>query len=127
LNEAPPAQRAGPYLYKLYSCPSSQLCSALFGRGADLGGGRLAVLEEDHRRDAANAIFARCIGIVVDVELGDGHLLAHLVADLSSAGAIMRQGPHHSAQKSTSTGPEALITSWSKEASVTILVAIRIS
>src|SRR5215468_12383255 len=29
----------------------------------------------------------------------------------SSAGAIMRQGPHHSAQKSTTTGPCALSTS----------------
>ena len=29
----------------------------------------------------------------------------------SSAGAIMRQGPHHSAQKSTTTGPEAFSTS----------------
>src|ERR1700694_4160151 len=32
----------------------------------------------------------------------------------SSAGAIMRQGPHHSAQKSTTTGPVALSTSASK-------------
>src|SRR4029077_18084503 len=38
----------------------------------------------------------------------------------SSAGAIMRQGPHHSAQKSTTTGPLALITSLSNVASVTL-------
>src|SRR5215469_11939613 len=37
----------------------------------------------------------------------------------SNAGAIMRQGPHHSAQKSTTTGPLALSTSLSKVASVT--------
>src|SRR5579883_1017375 len=36
----------------------------------------------------------------------------------SSAGAIMRQGPHHSAQKSTTTGSLALSTSASKVASV---------
>src|SRR6185369_7702756 len=35
----------------------------------------------------------------------------------SRAGAIMRQGPHHSAQKSTTTGPFALSTSASKSAS----------
>src|SRR5271169_1473958 len=37
----------------------------------------------------------------------------------SSAGAIMRHGPHHSAQKSTTTGPLALRTSVSNVASVT--------
>src|ERR1700756_5490712 len=37
----------------------------------------------------------------------------------SSAGAIIRHGPHHSAQKSTTTGPVALSTSFSNVASVT--------
>src|SRR5580704_14387913 len=37
----------------------------------------------------------------------------------SNAGAIMRQGPHHSAQKSTTTGSVALRTSFSNVASVT--------
>jgi hypothetical protein len=32
----------------------------------------------------------------------------------------MRQGPHHSAQKSTTTGPDALMTSDSKLASDTL-------
>src|SRR5665213_4068412 len=36
----------------------------------------------------------------------------------SSAGEIMRHGPHHSAQKSTTTGPLALSTSASNVASV---------
>src|SRR6202162_3197287 len=40
------------------------------------------------------------------------------VAISSSAGAIMRHGPHHSAQKSTTTGPLALSTSASNVASV---------
>src|SRR6202158_2426992 len=44
----------------------------------------------------------------------------------SSAGAIMRQGPHHSAQKSTTTGPIALSTSASKSASETLPTAIGI-
>src|SRR5436190_18985678 len=38
----------------------------------------------------------------------------------SSAGAIALQGPHHSAQKSTTTGPDALRTSASKVASETL-------
>src|ERR1700694_5275542 len=38
----------------------------------------------------------------------------------SSAGPIMRQGPHHSAQKSTTTGPVALSTSISKSTSLTL-------
>src|SRR5690242_6215087 len=42
----------------------------------------------------------------------------------SSAGAIMRQGPHHSAQKSTTTGPDALSTSASKFASETLPTAM---
>src|SRR4029078_11562356 len=42
----------------------------------------------------------------------------------SSAGAIMRQGAHHSAQKSTTTGPVALSTSASKLASDTLPTAM---
>src|SRR5579859_4173662 len=44
----------------------------------------------------------------------------------SSAGAIMRHGPHHSAQKSTTTGPSALSTSVSKLASETLPTAMGI-
>src|SRR4051794_36735972 len=40
----------------------------------------------------------------------------------SSAGPIILQGPHHSAQKSTSTGSAALRTSVSKDVSVTDVV-----
>src|SRR5215204_1674911 len=42
----------------------------------------------------------------------------------SSAGAIILQGPHHSAQKSTSTGFDAPSTSVAKSWSVTLRVAI---
>ena len=36
---------------------------------------------------------------------------AYVVASASTAGAIMRHGAHHSAQKSTSTGTSASATS----------------
>src|SRR5262245_37951438 len=42
----------------------------------------------------------------------------------SRAGAIIRQGPHHSAQKSTTTAPWAFKTSASKVASVTLPTVI---
>src|ERR1700682_4971638 len=42
----------------------------------------------------------------------------------SSAGAIMRQGPTHPAQKSTPPGPVALSTSASKPASETLPTAM---
>src|SRR6476661_8079630 len=45
----------------------------------------------------------------------------------SSAGAIIRQGPHHSAQKSTRTGFSEPITSSWKLSSVTFLVPISVS
>src|SRR5690348_8002504 len=45
----------------------------------------------------------------------------------SSAGAIMRQGPHHSAQKSTTTGPSALSTSASKSVSEALPTAMEIT
>src|SRR5690349_3334597 len=57
-------------------------------------------------------------------------LPAYSVAITSIVGAIIRQGPHHSAQKSTSTGSGELSTSVSKAASVkfkTLLPAISIS
>src|SRR4051812_36386492 len=38
-------------------------------------------------------------------------------------GPTALQGPHHSAQKSTSTGPEASSTSWRKLSSVTAFVS----
>src|SRR5215211_1230575 len=42
----------------------------------------------------------------------------------SSEGPIMRQGPHHSAQKSTRTGVSDFKTSCSKEASVALTVMV---
>src|SRR5271157_4819269 len=49
------------------------------------------------------------------------------VAISSSAGPIILQGPHHSAQKSTTTGPLDPTTSDLKLASVTLTVDMAIS
>src|SRR5579859_128401 len=50
-------------------------------------------------------------------------LPANCWAISSSAGAIILQGPHHSAQKSTRTGPGAESTSASKLESETLVVS----
>src|SRR5262245_46639433 len=54
-------------------------------------------------------------------------LLLSVPAISSRAGAIIRQGPHHSAQKSTTTGPVAFSTSDSKVASETLPTAIGVT
>src|SRR5579883_37530 len=54
-------------------------------------------------------------------------LPAMSVANSSRKGPIILQGPHHSAQKSTSTGPGARRTSASNEVSVTFLVLMNLS
>ncbi len=54
-------------------------------------------------------------------------LPAFSLAISSSAGLICLQGPHHSAQKSTSTGPSAFSTSFSKVSSVTAWVAMSLA
>src|SRR5580692_10941105 len=46
------------------------------------------------------------------------------VASSSTMGAIARQGPHHVAQKSTSTGVSDFSTSWSKFESVTSIIPL---
>ena len=52
------------------------------GQGADLGRRHLAVLEQDQRRDAADAIFHRRLRILVDVDLGDRDLALHVAGQL---------------------------------------------
>ena len=49
--------------------------------GADLLRDRLAALEQEHRGDAAHAVTPRGIRILVDIELGDRHLLTELGRD----------------------------------------------
>src|SRR3546814_3406214 len=55
------------------------------GLGADLGRGGGPALEQDHRRNAAHAVTAGGVGIVVDIELGDRHLLTQFVRNLLEA------------------------------------------
>ena len=62
-------------------------------------------------------------GVLVDVELGDPQLVAVLGGDLVRIGAIILQGPHHSAQKSTTTGTSDAPISSRKVASVRWLTA----
>ena len=68
---------------------SSQLCSWVLGAAPTLVAAGLPSVEQDHRRDALNAVFGRRVGIVVDVELHDGDPLGHLRADL-----LERRGDH---------------------------------
>src|SRR5665213_2631 len=63
------------------------------GRGADLGRGGLAVLEQDHRRNAADAVAGRRVGIVVDVQFDDMDLVAKLAADLLQCRSDHPAGP----------------------------------
>ena len=81
-----------------------------------------AVAEGLHRRDPLHAEARRQRLVGVDVDLGQDHLAAARAASAaSSAGVSVRHGPHHSAQKSTTTGTarERSITSLSKLASLT--------
>ena len=94
-----------------------------FGRrhGADELVDHRAVAECLHRRDALHAEAAASALVGVDVDLGQQHLAAAAASAASSAGLSALQGPHHSAQKSTTTGVcrESSTTSRSKVASVT--------
>ena len=96
-----------------------QLALAL---GADDALGRLAVLEDDERRDAHDVEAAGDVGVVVDVELGDLEL-AGLLGRRSRRGSGRSSctGPHHSAQKSTRTGSAEPAISSSKVASVRVV------
>src|SRR3954449_9303060 len=51
-------------------------------RSADLLRDRLAALEQQHGRDPPHSVAAGDVGVLVDVELGDRHLLAELVGNL---------------------------------------------
>ena len=79
--------------------------------GAGLGRDVLAVLEDHQRRDRTDAELAGDAGFSSTLSLAIFTLPFISVAISSSAGAIIRQGPHHSAQKSTTTGSLDLMTS----------------
>ena len=66
---------------------------------------RLATALEDHqRRDAADAVSAPRSRRRLGVELREARGGFDAAAACSNTGAIARQGPHHGAQKSTTTG-----------------------
>src|SRR5437016_13937853 len=46
-------------------------------QSADLGRRHLATLEQHHRRDAAHAVFARRLRVLVDIDLGGGDPPGH--------------------------------------------------
>jgi hypothetical protein len=77
----------------------------------------LAVLEQDQGRDATDTETGWCLRIFVDVQLRDPEAAFVFMAASSRIGAIILQGPHHSAQKSSNTGSEDLSTSVSNVAS----------
>ncbi len=96
---------------------------------------KIAKLNIDENQELAAAFGVRSIptlmifkdGEVADIKVGalPKTALSHWIN--SSAGPIIRQGPHHSAQKSTTTGSEDWITSASKLESVTFTVAMALS
>jgi hypothetical protein len=73
--------------------------SGLGGAGADLHVGGFAVLEQNHGRDRADAIFHGGRGILVDVELDDLHLALQFTRELFE---YRRNG----AARATPLGPE---------------------
>ena len=91
---------------------------------ADAAGLNLAVLEEEHGRDVADTVFCNDFRILVDVDLADNHAAAYFSASSSITGPSLMQGPHHVAQKSsTTTLPEAIASFavWSLNFSAIVL------
>src|SRR6185437_10589460 len=66
--------------------PAHQLLLRL---GADLGGGDLAVLEQQQGRDRAHAIARRRHRVLVDIDLHDLELAIHLLGD------VLERRPDH--------------------------------
>src|ERR1700756_4324873 len=64
----------------------------------------LTVSEQNQGRGGLNAIPRRKGGMVIDIQLDDLHRSRILLATDSTIGPSVRHGPHHGAQKSTSTG-----------------------
>src|SRR5476651_1833702 len=64
--------------------PAHQL---LLGLGADLGGGDLAVLEQQQGGDRADAVARRRHRVLVDIDLHHLELAAHVLGDLLERGA----------------------------------------
>ena len=67
----------------------------------------LAAGEHRHRRNRSDPEALAEIGQDVGVDLDDEQPAGGRAASFSSSGATIRQGPHHGAQKSTTTGSDA--------------------
>ena len=95
--------------------------------GADELGGHLAVLERLDRRDALDPEGPReTPGLASTSSLASSILPARAATAFSITGPSWRQGPHHSAQKSTTTGTwcERSMTAVWKSLSVTSIAFI---
>src|SRR5690606_8131032 len=101
-----------------------ELAHLAFGQRALEAVDRLAVLQQDHRRDAADAERARQLLLFVGVDLDQLEGAAVGRFQLLQDGPSALHGPHHGAQKSTSTGwvAEAAMTSCSKFSRVTSII-----
>src|SRR5262245_2681982 len=71
----------------------------ILGHGRDAAAGDLSVLEDHEGRDAADSIVLRRLGILVDVELGDDHLVFH-------AGRQLVKNWRHPHARTAPGGPE---------------------
>ena len=73
-----------------------------------------AAMEEDHRRDRLDAELASKLRHRLGVDFASRTRGSSCRAAASNAGAIIRQGPHQGAQKSTSTG-SSLFSMWRRK------------
>ena len=125
-TEPPAIQRqAAEMMMRLPRVAFEPLLDLAARRGADLLRDRLAALEQQHGRDSAHAVAARDVRILVDVELGDGHLVAELArrfprAPARSSGRARTIPPRNRRE----LDPRNPRTSVAKLWSVTVLVAM---
>jgi hypothetical protein len=80
-------------------------------QGADDSVDLLSVADDDEQRDRLCAESYGELRIGVDVDLYTLRCPACRLARSSSTGEIIRHGPHQAAQKSTTTGTEAVVSS----------------
>ena len=84
----------------------------------------LAVLKNEQCGDGAHAVFRGEVLVFVNIDLADRTLPEYSSASSSRTGAIILQGPHHSAQKSTSTGVVDFRTCWAKLSLVRMMILL---
>ena len=89
---------------------------------ADRGFHHFTVLEQQQRRIDRTPYFIGVSGFSSMFSFPMAARPLYSSASPSTAGAIIRQGPHHSAQKSTRTGLSEFSTVFSKSPSVSVNV-----